>query len=260
MSHGLPVDEAWLPVALPLIAAVAAGLAVRALLPRLLVAGRRGPTVASSIGLAAFGFVAGFDALGPDLAGGNARWAGWVFGVALAAIAAGLPWLRRKDDDEDEAPARGSASLVLGLALGLLPLGLWVGAESALAFDEVEGVGESRARWRRRMAPRDPAAWLALARVERDRERLEVALALADVATSLDDGSREAELLELRSDIHAARGECDEARALFDQALEARARAALETFDLDLSRSYRLPRALAAECGWGPAGSDSDSE
>jgi len=244
----LPWDERWLPVALPVLAVVLAALGVRSLVARLAPNDRRA-VLASAVGLALFGGLAGHDALGPDLAGAMHVTLGWAVGGFLALVGAGLA-LRRI-----EAPEPGSlAAMVLGLAVGIAPAAAWLAAEHALAFDDVREVTESRAQWRRRMAPGDATAWLALALVARARDENDHALAMAEVAETLspDDERFRAELLELRSDVLAARGRCDEARALFDEALAARARAAMDAFDLDLSRSYRLPRALAAECGWAP--------
>ncbi len=243
----LPWDERWLPVALPVLVVAIAALGVRAILARLAPSDRRA-VAASALGLALFGGLAGHDAIGPDLGGTSHAALGWALGGFLAILGAGLT-LRRVDE-----PEPGTwAPLVLGFTMGLAPAISWFAAEQALSFDEVREVSESRAQWRRRLAPNDPNAWLALAFVARSRQENDHAMAMAGIAERLEpeDDRFSAEVLELRSDVHASRGECEEARTLFDEALAARARAALEDFDLDLSQSYRLPRALAAECGWG---------
>lgn len=244
----LPWDERWLPVVLPVLVVAIAALGVRSLLARLAPNDHRA-VLASALGLALFGGLAGHDALGPDIGGASHVGLGWALGGFLALVGAGLAMRRVEEPD-----ASGIAPVVLGFAMGIAPAVAWLAAEQALAFESPREVSESRAQWRRRMAPNDPQAWLALALVARSREENDHAMAMAAVAEALepDDDRFQAELLELRSDVAASRGECDEARALFDEALAARARAAIEDLDLDLSQSYRLPRALAAECGWAP--------
>lgn len=199
---------------------------------------------AAALGIGCFGLWAGHDALGPDLGGDAHRTLGWALGAVLALLGAGLT-LRPANQPGTIATA------VLGLALGLVPVASWLAAERTLAFDDIDEASEPQARWRRRLAPNDARAWLALAQHARSRDQNDHALAMASVARRLapDDERMHARILELRSDVLATRGECDEARALFEEALEARAHAAMESLDLDLSEAYRLPPALASECG-----------
>ncbi len=244
----LPWLERGLPVLLPLVSVAVSAMAVRALVPKLAAGDRRTGQRAAALGIALFGLYAGHDALGPDLGGDSHRALGWAFGGVLGLLGAGLT-LRR---EERTGEAR-IATAVLGLAVGLLPAGAWLAAEQTTIFEDVDEVGEERARWRRRLAPNDARAWLALALHARRKEQNEHALAMASVADELrpTDDRFHARVLELRSDVRAAEGDCERARALFDEALEARARAAMESLDLDLSESYRMPPALAAECGFG---------
>jgi tetratricopeptide (TPR) repeat protein len=241
----LPWLERWLPVLLPLLNVVLFATIVRALVPKLAPDDRRAQW-AAAVGIGLFGLFAGHDAFGPDLGGDAHRALGWAFGALLALIGAGLT-LRRGE----EAGRGRVAAMVLGFALGVLPAAVWLAAERALVFEDVDEVGEERARWARRLTPNEGRPWLALALSARGRDQNEHALAMADVAEGLrpDDDRFQARILELRADVHAARGDCERARALFDEALEARARAAMESLDLDLSEAYRLPPALAAECG-----------
>jgi len=242
----LPWLERSLPFLLPLVSVVLFATVVRVLVPRLLPDHGAAGRWAAALGIGLFGLIAGHDALGPDLGGTNFRSLSWAFGGVLGLVGAGLT-LRRSEASGEGRPA----AAVLGLALGLLPAAGWVAAERAVAFDDVDEVGEERARWRRRLAPDDARPWLALARFARNREENDHALAMASVAEALNPGNDrfEARVLELRADVHAAEGDCNRARALFDEALEARARAAMESLDLDLSEAYRLPAALASECG-----------
>jgi len=230
---------------LPLLSVAGLAPLVRALVPRLLpddlVVGRR----AAALGLGLFGVLAGHDALGPDL-GGDARVAlGWGFGGVLGLLGAGLTLPRG-----DEAGKGRIAAMVLGLALGFLPAAFWFATERTLAFEDVDAASEERARWRRRLSPTDARAWLALALRARSKDQNDHALALGAVAETLEteDDRFQARILELRADVWAAEGDCERARALFTEALKARARAAMETLDLDLGESYRLPPAFAANC------------
>lgn len=241
----LPWLERWLPVILPLVHVLLFATIARRVIPKILPEDRWA-CWAAAVGIGAFGLFAGHDALGPILGGDGRLALGWAFGGVLALLGAGVS-LRRT---EASGPGR-VATAVLALAIGLLPAAGWLFAEQATRFDDVDEANEERARWRRRLAPNDARAWLALGIHARRKGQNEHALAMASVAEELEpaDDRFHARILELRSAVHAAEGECDEARALFQQALEARARAAMESLDLDLSQSYRLPSALAAECG-----------
>lgn len=244
----LPWLEASLPAALPLVNVVLFATTIRWLV-QVAIDDRWGRW-AAAVGIGCFGFFAGHDALGPDIAGDSREALGLAFGGALALLGAGLT-LRHQNEGQNEGRV---ATVVFGFALGLVPAAGWLLAEQATFFVDVDEVSQRRAQWRRRLAPNDSRAWLALAVQARRREQNEHALAMAAIAEELApaDDRFHARILELRSAVHAAEGECDEARALFQEALEARARAAMESLDLDLSESYRMPPALAAECGWAP--------
>ncbi len=244
----------WGPPALVVGVVLAAGVGARIALSRLS-RDRRHAALAASVGLALFAFIAAHDALPPTLFGAAPR---WVFAAALALVALVLPWRRRAGHPPERLRP---APVVLGLGLGLLPLFAWMGIEGALAFAEPEEAGELQATWRHRMAPGDPRAWLALAHQTLRAGDAERAQALAAVAAEMAPGGKlEAATLELRAEVLAAASECEEARELFEQALELRAREAMETLELNLEDSYRMPRSFAANCGWAPAASAQDGD
>ena len=241
----LGFGDLWWPASFAAAAVLGVAMAARIGLSRV-ESGRRHATVAASVGLALFAFVAGLDAL-PVPAVGGGSWQGPLFGAALAAVALALPWRARAGHPPE--PLR-AAPVVFGLSIGLLPLLAWVGAEGALAFEDPAAVTETRARWRHRLVPGDPRAWLGMAHGAERAGQDDRAMALAAVAARLGTSARlEAATLELRSGLLAERGECERARELFDRALVLRAREALDTLDLDLSESYRLPPSLATRCG-----------
>lgn len=144
---------------------------------------------------------------------------GRVAGVIVAALLVALPWLAETVTVVDVASAPE------------------LGADAA---------------WRRlHVDPWDANATLALAWDARHREDLERSGEYLAAARHV--GVAEPEALELEAELLAARGFCDEARATFDRALEARLVDPLRT-SLVLG-GYRLPRSLVTECGMGSASS-----
>ncbi len=138
-------------------------------------------------------------------------------------------------------------SFWLGLILGALPLVLFATVEYSTATGDPTVASEVRAEWRRRFAPWDADAALALAWVAQRAELPELASARWALAVRL--GADEALTAELEAELLAQRGDCDGARDAFDRAMALRAERALDTFDLRLDRAYRLPETFVRRCG-----------
>ncbi|MBX3275084.1 MAG: hypothetical protein KF729_32770 [Sandaracinaceae bacterium] len=170
-----------------------------------------------------------------------------VLGGACALFACGLYAYRRPA----AAPRTGhplGALLGGAAALFLLALVTAPAALTAIAPDDAPYHGE--ATWRLRIDPWDATAMLASGWAARSRGELGRARARAIESVRM--GGPEGPALELEAEILAARGECAAARATFDRAIEARARAAFADDSLPaplVLGGYRLPPALLTECG-----------
>lgn len=229
-----PTHEAFTPL---LLAAVMVAFAAL-LLPPLAaqIAGGRRTLAGLASMVFALGLVAGIDVLDPQWLDTKLP----IAGVLLGFIGAGATlWQWR------ETKAGGSAAL--GLALGAIPLVLFVTLEHATVLEDPTEASESQASWRRRLSPWDPEAMLALAWVAQRGEHLDIAQARLDLAVEL--GADEAYSNELDAELKAGGGDCDAAREAFDRAMAIRAERALETFDLRLDQAYRLPETFVRLCG-----------
>lgn len=148
------------------------------------------------------------------------------------------------------APPATRLGALAGLALGASLAACAYGASSLTAIepDRIATIDGDAARWRQRIAPWDPNAMLALAWDSRRDDAFDEADARIDAAEAL--GAPRPEVLEARSELLAARGRCDEADALFDQAIAARSMAAFEAdpfAPLELG-GWHLPPSLVSEC------------
>jgi hypothetical protein len=135
---------------------------------------------------------------------------------------------------------------------GLL-VGAYVAAERVTAFDADDAVRVSadRVRVRRLVAPWDGAALLAAAWQARRADDLDTAWRGLRWAASK--GVAEAPVEELRAELAAEEGDCDGARAAFDRALRARARATLDAPAPSYALGgYRLPPTLLRRCALDP--------
>ena len=151
-----------------------------------------------------------------------------------------------------------------GRTAGSASVGTWIGgavaclvvALCALPFpltkiEQEEAMHAGDTTWRLRVDPWDGTAMLAAGWAARRREDLDRADASAVAALRMGVGRGAA--LELQAEVLAARGECERARATFDEALEARAREAFNDDELLweplVLGGYQLPPTLVTECG-----------
>ena len=170
-----------------------------------------------------------------------------VLGGACALFACGLYAYRRPA----RAPGTGhplGALLGGAAALFLCAIVMAPAALTTISPDDAPYHGE--ATWRLRIDPWDATAMLASGWAARSRGELTRATARARESVRM--GGPEGPALELEAEVLAARGECAEARATFDRAIEARARDAFADDALPVPLvlgGYRLPPALLTECG-----------
>lgn len=245
----------------------AATVAVSALVPlgtaRLLRAMLRGPALAtggvvvraSEVAVAA---LAGATALGPALIAQRHAWPSVAFGAACALVALASGTLARRRPSARREAAHGAAEqharglgAFVGAVIAIMLAASALAPYTATAIDPADApsASASSARWRLRIDPWDSAAMLASGWAARRSGAYARALAWAREARA--HGASAADVLELEAEVHAARGDCDRARTLFDQALAARAAAA---FELPLVRplelgGYHLPPTLVTGCG-----------
>jgi Zn-dependent protease with chaperone function len=156
----------------------------------------------------------------------------------------------------DPGPRPPAPRRRLGLAAGLAGSAVLVlamlGASEAteIAPREVPTAGLDAARWRLRIDPWDADAVLALAWATRGDEDLSRATRLVELARRI--GAPDAERMELEAEILAARGECEQARALFDRSLEARAVRAMADQESALELGgWHIPPTLVRDCRYG---------
>ncbi|MCA9608377.1 MAG: hypothetical protein KC619_22365 [Myxococcales bacterium] len=106
------------------------------------------------------------------------------------------------------------------------------------------------ATWRLRVDPWDATAMLANGWAARERQELSRAVACARESVRM--GGPRGPALELEAEVLAARGACDEARATFDRAIQARARVSFSDDSLLaplVLGGYQLPPTLVTNCG-----------
>lgn len=233
-SAPYPIEEVWTPLLLAILAVIGGAL-LAVWVARRLQDGRRA-LLGAALSSFAFGVVAGHDAVDPSVVSTKL----WMAGVVLGVLAAGCA-LRRWPLTES------GGSLALGFVVGALPLALWTTVEYATATSDPTEASEARAAWRRRFAPWDPDAALAMAWVAQRADQPELASARRELAVRL--GADEALTEELHAELLAREGDCDGAREAFDRAMALRAERALDTFDLRLDRAYRLPETFVRRCG-----------
>jgi hypothetical protein len=191
--------------------------------------------------------LAGATALGPALVARAVGWESAAFAIASACVALGAGQLarRRRTEGTEQGARLGVAiGLVISTTLAALVLAPW----TITAIADAPAASDPEARWRLRVDPWDPVAMLAAGWSARRRESYPRALAWA--AEAREHGASEPAVLELEAEIFAARGECEQAHARFDQALRARAEAAFAdplAAPLELG-GYHLPPSLLTEC------------
>lgn len=247
------IEEVLLRPAATLLACAVVPLATPRLLGRILGGGSASRTAGwivrpTEVALAA---LAGASALGPALIARPGGWMAGGFAALCASVAFASGWLARRR----RRAANGPEGRGLGVAVGavtasiLVALTLAPRTVTAIPPRDAPNAGESAARWRLRVDPWDPVAMIAAGWAARRREAHPRAAAWAAEARA--HGANEADVLELEAEIHAARGECAQAQARFDEALRVRAEAAFAAplaAPLELG-GYHLPPTLISECG-----------
>lgn len=136
---------------------------------------------------------------------------------------------------------------IAGALSSAVALAAWA---TPIEVGEAANTSESAAEWRLRVDPWDDVAMLAYGWGASAREAPQQARARLDLARRM--GVGEAPALELEAELAALAGDCDEARALFDRALRARAMAAFDEDGLAeplLLGGYHLPPTMVTECG-----------
>lgn len=165
-----------------------------------------------------------------------------VAGCALI-LAFQLRVLRTNDEwraYKELAPAYG-----LGVFSSIVVCALILFAARFADVSDAPAASESSAWWGVRVDPWDAEAVLALAWSAERRDDLELAAARMELAEKA--GVARSESLTLAAAI-AARDDCDEARELFDLALESRAAEAIETGESLTLGGYYLPESLVSRC------------
>jgi len=139
--------------------------------------------------------------------------------------------------------------LSAALAVGWTLLFVAVAFATDVSTTEPRSVDEDRVWARLQLNPRDPEANLLMAWYERDRDAFADALRRADTARQL--GADEPLVLQVESEILAARGDCAGAQATFDRALVSMAERALDAaLEENLSLGgFSLPPTLISHCG-----------
>ncbi len=240
----LPLDEALAPIALACILALGLPPLLRVVLATIVGDGPvlESASVGAALGLGVCLAAVSHRAIGPTFVATPT--ASWPF--AAAVVTFGLASLLRPCRPRRPHLARGP--LLVGLLVGALPATATFGLQRSVSVGERQlmNVDEARAWWRIRLDPWDPNALLALAWAAQRRDETNPLAGLrAARAESL--GARISEVRTLEATLRAAAGACEDARSLFDEALRARAREALdrnEPLDLD----YPLPETLIRHC------------
>lgn len=157
---------------------------------------------------------------------------------------------------ERPAPPNSRAGLFVALLLIVAGLaGAWLAVDlTQLRPEDVSTTGHTAA-WRRlHIDPWDARAVLALAWNARRQEDLERAEAYRAQAIEL--GVETYLALELRAELQATQGDCEAARATFDEALASRVIDPL-LVSMELG-GYTVPPALITDCGMGESPSYGD--
>lgn len=157
---------------------------------------------------------------------------------------------------ERPAPPNSRAGLAVALLVILAGVaGAWLAVDlTQLRPEDVSTTGHAAA-WRRlHIDPWDARAVLALAWNARRQEDLERAEAYRAQAIEL--GVETYLALELRAELEATQGDCEAARATFDEALASRVIDPL-LVSMELG-GYTVPPALITDCGMGQSPSYGD--
>lgn len=147
-------------------------------------------------------------------------------------------------------PPATRLGLLAGLAVASVLFACAYGARTltVIEADHIATIDGEAALRRQRVDPWDANAMLALAWDSRRDDALDEADARIAAAEAL--GAPRPELLEARAEVAAARGRCDEADALFDEAIAARSMDAFSAdpfAPLELG-GWHLPPSLVSEC------------
>ncbi len=164
-------------------------------------------------------------------------------GALIIGIASALAFRTRHVEGSAVGPWIGGALAATLFALLALPVPL-----TAIRLEDAPQAGD--ATWRLRVDPWDENAMLASGWAARRRGDLDRASASAREAVVM--GLGQAPALELESEVLAARGACEEARAAFDEALRVRASDAFEGDSLLaplVLGGFQLPPTLVTACG-----------
>ncbi|MEM9069948.1 MAG: hypothetical protein AAGE52_15655 [Myxococcota bacterium] len=241
----LPIEESLTPIAIAFVFAVLLPpLILRGL--RLIVgegASLRHAGLGAGVGVVAAVAVASHGAIGPSFA--DSPWTGVPLTGALSLLAATL--LQRGLPPREDGERRAGA-VAIGVLLGLFPLGLLFAAEALTDVQPAEPytVSETSAWWRIRVDPWDADALLALAWAAERRDEGS-GLAAERSARARELGALESEVATLDAALAAADENCELARSMYDRALAARAREALEAGE-SLELGHPLPEVLVRRC------------
>lgn len=192
--------------------------------------------------------LAGVTALGPALVERALGFESAAFAIACALVALASGQLARRKAARPTVERSRGLGIAVGVVTAATLVALVLAPWTLTAIADAPNANEDAARWRLRVDPWDPAAMLAAGWAERRREAYSRALLWAEEART--HGASEASTLELEAEVFATRGQCEEARARFDEALRARAE---EAFTDPLAQplelgGYRLPPSLLVEC------------
>lgn len=270
---GFPIEEALVAPALATAAALVIPRASRALARRFLPADARSAVnVGATLGALSAVVALGVDALGPALV--DERHWSWVFVAALASlvIAQGVQSWGARDERArptpsiDEPAIRGSAiqdratpdsgkrSISVSAILVTSALGIAV-ALGAFAARRV--VVHADPWWSIRLAPWRAEAYLEAgwSLASESPERAEALMAIGERA-----GVRASDATRLRSELAAVAGDCDRARALYEQAIVEHARESLEAWERLELGALPVPEQLALRCGLGEDAAPTSSD
>ena len=244
-------EVVWAPVLLSFALSLAWGWCVPALIHRIAPGASVRAYAAAALGTFLVAQTLGFHAIGPTLVDSPMP----LFGSALGVLAAGLCLMRRR------SPTPGAPSGLhvdaLALVLAAAPALVCMAALRATGIDDATTASQPHAEWRQVVDPWDPDVHLSLAWWAVRKDNAERGAARLDVARRT--GVPEAPASELQAEILAMQGDCAGARRAFENALSARANAALETLDLRLEDAYRLPERFVRECGLSDASGDAEA-
>ncbi|MEM9188551.1 MAG: hypothetical protein AAGF12_05220 [Myxococcota bacterium] len=244
-----------------------ATILISSALPLLLLAGARllshapgAPRSVFSVGAwaaAGLAFVLGAQSLGPRLVASQPSWAGALFGVGcsvvcLIAAHRAERRFRAQSHVHDRTallrpPTHVVGSLVgLGLVLGVAATAFAAHRVTRFGDDDPPGAEGPSASVRLFIDPWDGDAWVVRGWEARHRAHTREALVFAELAER--SGADALDVLRLRSELAAARDDCEEANALFQRALTLQAERAFESGEALTLGGYELPPTLVERC------------